>query len=40
MLPPEIVDQIISSTDLETAVIMKNDYNIKKFYNKSIHTMD
>jgi hypothetical protein len=37
-LPPEIIDQIISSTDLETAIETKNDYAIKKFYDKNIHT--
>jgi len=40
MLPPEIIDQIISLTDLETAIVMKNDYSIKKFYNESIHTVN
>ena len=33
MLPPEIIDKIISMSDLETAIIMKNKYAINQFYN-------
>lgn len=33
-LPPEIVDKIISYTDLNIAIITKNIYNINRFYNK------
>jgi hypothetical protein len=40
ILPIEIVDYIVSLTDLETAVRCNNKYAIRKLYNKERHTIE
>jgi hypothetical protein len=40
ILPNEIIDKIILYTDLETALKIKNEYCIKKLYNRECHTIN
>lgn len=38
-LPTELIDKIILYTNINTAIIVKNNYAIGKLYDKKIHTL-
>jgi hypothetical protein len=40
LLPTEIIDEIILRTDFQTAILLNNEYAIKKLYVPKKHTFD